>query len=552
MKIAVVGESAREDGVYNLLNNSFKDQIFETNRDSFGNKPMHSSIEVVDTTNKSKDEIQEDNYQMVIFDVSILDQNTIEDKKAVEELKAVVENAKGHIKDIKFIPVSRGTISREKDEESSIKLENIIYGDDSHRESIQLTPVDVRDTKNKVSLDKNNPTNLGYQDYLTDIIRTAAISYFNFGADIKENNDMALKVMSDYYSKVMEKYSKFTLDHCYRVRNYSMLTAEFMGSPKWDDSSINKLEQISFLHDIGKLLHLGILNVPRTYSFEEFKQIQTHVDIGEMFFEKLLDEDEKKGITEHHNKYSNSKYAQVIRVADTFDAMTASRPYNFPKTAGEAPVDIWDCMYGNNPNIDEKAGKAFLKGYFQNVASLGIEPAEIIKTYKEQDNYNPIRVSAENNANRSCSWIYDELIKFIEENDIHALGEYDENKYCELGFKINKHGRLEYRDFPLGIIESEYKNKRVNNRLDKIKNFKSDLSEEECRKQAQKDIDTQDAIGEIAMQRSITQNRKKNLGEQIVEMAQDDKDLQFTDVRKVAQETNKTLEELDKKGNIDR
>ena len=98
---------------------------------------------------------------------------------------------------------------------------------------------------------------------------------------------------------------------------------------------------MGLLHDVGKIgVDDGILKKPGRLSPEEYQHIQTHVRIGVHILSDL-----KKlhhllpGVAYHHEKIDGTGYpaglkgdaiplcARILAAADSFDAMSSSRPY---------------------------------------------------------------------------------------------------------------------------------------------------------------------------------------------------------------------------------
>jgi HD-GYP domain-containing protein (c-di-GMP phosphodiesterase class II) len=95
------------------------------------------------------------------------------------------------------------------------------------------------------------------------------------------------------------------------------------------------------LHDVGKIgIDDVVLKKPGRLSPDEFRKIQSHVEIGVNILKDL-----KKlshilpGVRHHHEKVDGTGYpghlsgeeipleARILAVADSYDAMSSSRPY---------------------------------------------------------------------------------------------------------------------------------------------------------------------------------------------------------------------------------
>jgi HD-GYP domain-containing protein (c-di-GMP phosphodiesterase class II) len=97
----------------------------------------------------------------------------------------------------------------------------------------------------------------------------------------------------------------------------------------------------AILHDVGKLgIRDGILNKPGGLTDDEYAIMRQHPDIGAQIMAPIrMLKDIIPGIRNHHETWNGEGYpdrlagediplvARIIGVADTFDAMTTTRPY---------------------------------------------------------------------------------------------------------------------------------------------------------------------------------------------------------------------------------
>lgn len=169
----------------------------------------------------------------------------------------------------------------------------------------------------------------------------------------------------------IEVKDKYTEGHAKRVREYSCAIAEELNLPM---EKINDISTAALLHDIGKIgISTEILNKPGRLTDEEYSIIKQHPAYTKTILEKI------SGfctITDfaynHHENYDGSGYprglkhneipleAQIIQVADAYDAMTSERAYRKALSSNDA-LQIIKKEIGKqfNPAIANVAIKIF-------------------------------------------------------------------------------------------------------------------------------------------------------------------------------------------------
>jgi HD-GYP domain-containing protein (c-di-GMP phosphodiesterase class II) len=122
------------------------------------------------------------------------------------------------------------------------------------------------------------------------------------------------------------------------VTKYSVLVAKEMGL---NDEFIEILRVSAQLHDVGKIgIEDRILKKPGTLTAEEFEVMKTHTTKGANILRSVAQlKDMIPGIELHHESLDGRGYPhglkgdqipllpRIIAVADTFDALTTTRPY---------------------------------------------------------------------------------------------------------------------------------------------------------------------------------------------------------------------------------
>jgi HD-GYP domain-containing protein (c-di-GMP phosphodiesterase class II) len=145
----------------------------------------------------------------------------------------------------------------------------------------------------------------------------------------------------------VDEKDPYTRGHSDRVTRYSLLLAHEMDLP----TPFVEILQISAqLHDVGKIgIEDHILKKPGALTAEEFEVMKTHTTRGANLLRPVTQLAEMlPGIELHHESLDGRGYpyglqgdqipllARVIAVADTFDALTTTRPYQNAHTPDQA------------------------------------------------------------------------------------------------------------------------------------------------------------------------------------------------------------------------
>ena len=150
----------------------------------------------------------------------------------------------------------------------------------------------------------------------------------------------------------MEYKDEETGDHLVKMSRYCTLIAEKMGL---DHKTVELIQFASPLHDIGKIgIPDKILLKPESLTKKEFEIVKTHTTIGASILKNAKTEVLRLSYEialNHHEKYNGYGYplgisgesipvsGRIVAIADTFDALTTSRPYKDPYPFNVA-VDI--------------------------------------------------------------------------------------------------------------------------------------------------------------------------------------------------------------------
>lgn len=130
----------------------------------------------------------------------------------------------------------------------------------------------------------------------------------------------------------------YTRGHSERVARYSTAIGKQLGLPEHE---LKYLRISALLHDVGKIgIDDRILRKPGALTEEEFEVMKTHPEKGAAIMGGVPQlRDAIPGMKHHHEKWAGGGYpdglrgeqiplqARIVTVADTFDAMTTTRPY---------------------------------------------------------------------------------------------------------------------------------------------------------------------------------------------------------------------------------
>ena len=150
---------------------------------------------------------------------------------------------------------------------------------------------------------------------------------------------------------------------------------EFIAT-KMDFSSreISRMRIAGLMHDIGKIgVTEYILNKQDSLSQSEWEKMKKHPEIGYRILSTSSDFiDISSAILEHHERWDGKGYprgikedaisiqARIINVADSFDAMTSSRPYKRTVSDEAAIEEIRSC---SGTQFDPTIARIFIEHY---------------------------------------------------------------------------------------------------------------------------------------------------------------------------------------------
>ena len=162
----------------------------------------------------------------------------------------------------------------------------------------------------------------------------------------QEEDRILIREIVEAFAKTIDMKDKYTRGHSIRVAHYTSMLAQELG---YNEETVEKYRNIALLHDIGKIGVRGeVLNKNGRLEDDEFAEIKSHTTLGYNVLKDISIMPELSvGAESHHERPDGKGYpdglkgdeiprvAQIIGVADAFDAMYSDRPYrkrmNFEK-----------------------------------------------------------------------------------------------------------------------------------------------------------------------------------------------------------------------------
>ncbi|MEW6731334.1 MAG: HD domain-containing phosphohydrolase [Acidobacteriota bacterium] len=168
----------------------------------------------------------------------------------------------------------------------------------------------------------------------------------------------------------------YTRGHSARVSVYSVFLARELGLP---EDQVKIIEIGALLHDVGKIrIRDNVLNKPGRLTEEEYAIIKNHPEFGMRIVEHVKQlHNTVPCIYCHHEFYDGRGYprglggddiplmGRIVSIADTFDAMTTTRPYRKALGQKAAYDELMRCRGTQfDPYLAEVFAEAILRGEF--------------------------------------------------------------------------------------------------------------------------------------------------------------------------------------------
>lgn len=188
--------------------------------------------------------------------------------------------------------------------------------------------------------------------------------------DLKSQNKSISEQAARTILKALDVKDSYTFGHSMRVAYFSMVTGQELGLTP---DEMRELELSAIFHDIGKIgTPDAVLNKPTRLSEEEFQIMKQHPEKSyEILKDFPLFEKIAENARSHHERYDGKGYpqglkgddiptaARIILIADTFDAMTSTRPY---RKGLPYEVAFEELLQFSGTQFDPKLVKLFIQG----------------------------------------------------------------------------------------------------------------------------------------------------------------------------------------------
>jgi len=176
---------------------------------------------------------------------------------------------------------------------------------------------------------------------------------------------------SEALAEAIEKRDPYTGGHTRRVLVYCSVISRRLGMTP---EEVETVELAAVLHDVGKIgVSDQILCKNAPLDDEEFRSMKMHPELGAEIMEHVAAlSDILPGIRSHHERLDGKGYpagisgidipmmARIIAVADSFDAMTTSRPYRQGLSTAYALSELRRC---SGSQFDPAVVDAFIQAF---------------------------------------------------------------------------------------------------------------------------------------------------------------------------------------------
>jgi HD-GYP domain-containing protein (c-di-GMP phosphodiesterase class II) len=192
-------------------------------------------------------------------------------------------------------------------------------------------------------------------------IQKQKASLQGYAEDLESSYNDIVRILA----AALDARDNYTYGHSARVARFAIAVGERL---EFSREELKELEMGCLLHDIGKIhVRDAVLNKQCSLDQKESLEISQHPLLGSQILE-LAPSLHKyiPGVKHHHERFDGTGYpdrlsgdeipvhAQILALADTYDAMTSSRPYRKGLSQEKAITEIRRCSGSQfNPKLAE-------------------------------------------------------------------------------------------------------------------------------------------------------------------------------------------------------
>jgi HD-GYP domain-containing protein (c-di-GMP phosphodiesterase class II) len=197
--------------------------------------------------------------------------------------------------------------------------------------------------------------------------------------DLKQSYEGTVRALV----KAIEVNDPYTRGHSERVASLAVKIANYLG---YEPSRLDDLWFGCILHDVGKIGLASYLELLKTEPLTdaEYERIKEHPVRGEEILKanEFFKEHHRTIVRNHHERWDGKGYpdrlfgdqipleAQIVAVADSYDAMTTVRPYKGKFSPEQAAGEIMKCT---GTQFSPRAAQAFIQFYQEQIITAKIE-----------------------------------------------------------------------------------------------------------------------------------------------------------------------------------
>lgn len=188
------------------------------------------------------------------------------------------------------------------------------------------------------------------------------------------NRDFAIaelrRIVARSLLKALELKDRYTYEHSLRVAYFGLVLGHQLGlSPE----NLEFLELSCLFHDIGKIgVPDKVLQKPERLDEQEFQIMKQHPEKSDELLLSITELRELATMARHHHERFDGRgypdklkgeeiplFARIILIADTFDAMTSTRPY---RAGLENEIAFQELKEFAGSQFDPNLVDAFIRG----------------------------------------------------------------------------------------------------------------------------------------------------------------------------------------------